>query len=75
MHTLIIKNIDRAIMKALQVRAAAQDTSVEIEVVRALSEALLKPNKKTLAETLASIPHVGLDSDFERINTSFKGHK
>lgn len=66
MHTLIIQNVDSAILEALTARAAIQNTSVEIEAIRALNEALLKPNKKTFAEVLRCIPEVGLDSDFER---------
>lgn len=46
MHTLIIQNVDSGIVEALKARAATQKTSVEIEVIRALNEALLKPNKK-----------------------------
>ena len=67
MHTLIIENVDSAIMQALKARAAIQNTSVEIEVIRALNESLLKPDKKTFAEALTCIPSVGLDCDFERI--------
>ena len=67
MHTLIIHDVDCAIIEALETRAATRNTSIEIEVIRALNEALLKPDKKTFAEALTCIPSVGLDSDFERI--------
>jgi len=39
-----------------------------------LENALLKPRKKSFAEILGSIPNVGYDADFERIQDETTNH-
>lgn len=68
MPSLIVRNLDENIINALKVRAAAHRHSMEAEHRAILAEVLMKPRPKSLAEILASMPNVGLDSDFERVN-------
>ena len=67
MAQLVVRNLDQAIVDALKKRAASHGHSAEAEHRAILSEALLKPKKKSLAEVLASMPDVGKDEDFERL--------
>jgi len=68
MPSLIVRNLDENIINALKARAAAHRHSMEAEHRAILAEVLMKPRPKSLAEVLASMPNVGLDSDFERVN-------
>lgn len=70
MNTLIVHDVIDAIVEALPARAAANNTSVEIEHLKILNEILLNPAKRSFTDSLASIPPVGTDSDFERIQNS-----
>lgn len=67
MTDLVVHNIDKEIARALKARAVKLGISVEAEHRRILEEALLRPAKRPLAEVLKTIPSVGKDSDFERI--------
>ena len=67
MANLIVRNVDNKVVSALKARAGKAGVSAEAEHRRILEEALLKPRKKSFAEALASIPDVGIDADFERI--------
>ncbi len=67
MAQLVVRNLDQAIVDALKKRAARHGHSAEAEHRAILSEALLRPQKKSFAEVLASIPNVGRDEDFERL--------
>jgi plasmid stability protein len=67
MPNLIVRNIDEEIVKALKARAGRHGTSAEAEHRRILAEALLKPKKRSFAQVLASMPNVGHDADFERV--------
>ncbi len=66
MASLIIQDIDDEIMEALKEQAKYSGCSIDAEIRKILSRFLLKPKKRTFAEVLASMPNVGLDSDFER---------
>lgn len=66
MANLIVRNIDDDVVKALKERAGKSGLSAEAQHRIILSQILLKPRKKTLAEILIQIPSVGIDSDFER---------
>lgn len=66
MASLVVRNVDDAIVKALKAKAGFEGISAEAEHRKILESALLKPRKKSFAEALQSIPNVGLDSDFER---------
>lgn len=66
MASLVVRNIDDQLVKALKAQAGLNGVSAEAEHRKILERALLAPQKLSLAETLRSIPNVGEDSDFER---------
>ena len=68
MSNLIVRNIDDEIVRELKSRAGAEGISAEALHRRLLESALLKPKKRSLVEVLQSIPSVGEDSDFSRVN-------
>ncbi|WP_299732356.1 DNA-binding protein [uncultured Endozoicomonas sp.] len=68
MANLIVRNIDESIVDALKARAGKHGRSAEAEHRRILEAALSKPTKRSLIDILKSIPEVGEDSDFQRIN-------
>jgi plasmid stability protein len=67
MANLIVRNVDEAIVKALKVRAGRHGISAEAEHRKILADALLKPKKRSFAQVLSSMPNVGRDADFERV--------
>jgi plasmid stability protein len=67
MANLVVRNVDEQIVKALKVRAGRRGTSAEAEHRKILTEALLKPKKRSFAQVLASMPNVGDDTDFARV--------
>lgn len=68
MGNLIVRNVDDNIVKALKARAGEHGISAEAEHRKILEEVLIKPRKKSIAQILSSMPNVGEDSDFERID-------
>ena len=54
MTSLLVRGLDESLVQALKQRAAANGRSAEAE------------HRAILPEILASMPDVGLDSDFER---------
>ena len=68
MPSLVVRNLDETIINALKQRAVEHHRSTEAEHRAILAEVLLKPPRKSFAEALASIPNVGNDADFQRIN-------
>jgi plasmid stability protein len=70
MANLVVRNVDEEIVKALKARAGRHGTSAEAEHRRILAEVLLKPKKRSFAQVLASMPNVGNDADFERVEDS-----
>jgi plasmid stability protein len=67
MPNLIVRNVDAAVVKALKARAGKKGTSAEAEHREILRQVLLGPKRRTFAEVLASMPNVGRDEDFARI--------
>lgn len=67
MANLVVRNLDQRLVDALKQRAARHGRSAEAEHRVILEEVLLRPKKKSFAEVLASMPDVGEDEDFERI--------
>ena len=67
MASLVVRNLDPRIVDALKRRAAKHGRSAEAEHRALLEELLLQPKRKRFAEVLASMPNVGDDSDFTRI--------
>jgi plasmid stability protein len=68
MPSLVVRNLDEAIINALKTRAVEHHRSTEAEHRAILAEILIKPAGKTFAEALLSIPNVGNDEDFQRHN-------
>jgi antitoxin FitA len=63
---LIVRDVDQEVLKSLKEQAALNGRSVAAEHRAILKAALARPRKRSFSEVLASIPNVGLDSDFER---------
>jgi plasmid stability protein len=65
--SLFLRNVDPRIIDALKQRAAKNGRSAEAEHRALLEERLLPPTGKRFAEALASMPNVGTDSYFARV--------
>ncbi|MBV6320490.1 FitA-like ribbon-helix-helix domain-containing protein [Duganella violaceipulchra] len=61
---LIVRNVDDDVALALKQRAAAHGRSPEAEHLEILKEALQRPQRRSFADVLASMPNVGEDDDF-----------
>lgn len=66
MPNLIVRNVNKEVVKALKTRAGRHGTSAELEHRKILEQALMKPRKRSFAEVIAAMPNVGKDSDFKR---------
>jgi len=67
MAQLIVRNLEKEIVKELKVRAALRGRSAE-EEHREILRAALRPGPRTsLKDVLAAMPSVGEDADFERL--------
>jgi plasmid stability protein len=64
MAQLIVRNIDKAIVKALRSRAARHGRSAEAEHREILRDALTRGAPGDLKQHLLSMPGVGHDRDF-----------
>ena len=67
MASLVVRNIDDEMVRALKARAGLHGISAEAEHRKILESILLGPKRKSFAEALISIPDVGVNSDFERM--------
>jgi plasmid stability protein len=70
MTDLLVRGVDDEIVRALKERAGAHGRSAEAEHRAILAAALARPRRRTFAEVLASMPDVGLDADFERVDSA-----
>ncbi|HEY1780361.1 MAG TPA: hypothetical protein VGG79_08010 [Roseiarcus sp.] len=70
MPDLLVRGVDDEIVRALKQRAGAHGRSAEAEHREILKAALLHPRRRSFAEVLASMPDVGVDADFERIEAT-----
>lgn len=68
MASLLVRNLDERIVEALKARAVRHKRSAEAEHRALLEQALLGPRRKTFAQVLTSLPNVGRDTDFERVD-------
>ncbi|HVW53511.1 MAG TPA: DNA-binding protein [Trinickia sp.] len=68
MANLLVRNVDEALVQSLRERAASHGRSAEAEHREILAKALRTPRRKTFAEVLMSIPNVGEDADFARLD-------
>ena len=67
MASLLVRNVDERIVRALKSRAGKHGRSAEAEHRELLAAVLLKSRTKSFVDVLASIPNVGADADFARI--------
>jgi antitoxin FitA len=63
---LVVRNVDEDVALALKQRAAAHGRSAEAEHREILKDALQRPQRRSFAEVLGSMPDVGEDADFDR---------
>jgi len=70
MADLLVRGVDEEIVRALKARAGMHGRSAEAEHRAILATALTQPRRRSFAEVLASIPEVGTDADFERVQTT-----
>ena len=75
MANLIVRGIDETLVRTLKHRAARHGRSAEAEHREILASALRRPRKRHLAEVLASIPSVGHDADFARIEDAAEARR
>ena len=68
MADLLVRGVDEAIVRALKERAGMHGRSAEAEHRDILATALARPRRRSFAEALASMPNVGIDTDFERVS-------
>lgn len=68
MASLVVRNLDPRIVDALKQRATRHGRSAEAEHRVLLEALLLRPKGKSFAEALASMPDVGEDEDFARVD-------
>ena len=68
MADLLVRGVDEELVRALKERAGAHGRSAEAEHREILAAALARPRKRSFAEVLASMPDVGTDADFERVD-------
>jgi antitoxin FitA len=65
--SLLLRNVDEATILRLKKRARRHGRSVEAEYRAILVAALARPQKRSLAHVLVTMPNVGLDADFARL--------
>jgi antitoxin FitA len=70
MVSLLVRGLDDALVQSLREQAASHGRSAEAEHRAILSQALGRPRKRSFADVLSSMPDVGQDADFERIQSS-----
>ena len=69
MPDLLVRGVHEVVVRALIELAAANGRSAEAEHRAILVNALTRPRRRSFAEMLASMPDVGVDADFERVQS------
>lgn len=70
MANLVVCNLDRSVVEALKKRAACHGRSAEAEHRAILETTLKRTRRRTFAEVLATMPGVGQDKDFTRVDNA-----
>ncbi|KAG8153817.1 FitA-like ribbon-helix-helix domain-containing protein [Burkholderia catarinensis] len=70
MANLLVRNVEDSIVQSLREQAAANGRSAEAEHRAILADALGRPKRRTFAQALMSMPEVGEDADFQRVQDS-----
>ena len=73
MAQLMVRNLPDDLVRALKQRAARHNRSAEQEHREILQAALNGTRRRSLAQVLASIPNVGRDEDFARLQDDRRG--
>jgi plasmid stability protein len=73
--SLIVRDIDDSLVRALKQRAARHGRSAEAEHREILSSVLRRPRKRHLAEVLAAVPNVGRAEDLARIEDAAEAQR
>lgn len=68
MPSLVVRSLDESIIHAPKERAVKHHRSSEAEHKAILAGVMMKPQRKNFAEALASIPAVGMEPEFQRVN-------
>lgn len=72
MSSLVVRNLDEALVLKLKQQAAKHARSAEAEHRAILEAALMRTRRRPLAAVLLEIPDVGRDKDFERLQDEDK---
>lgn len=72
MANLLVRDVDEALVKALKQRAGKHGRSAEAEHRAILAAALARTRRRSFAQVLASMPDVGEDRDFARVESRRK---
>ncbi len=75
MANLLVRNVDEALVKALKQRAGKHGRSAEAEHRAILAAALGGARRRSFAQVLASMPDVGTDEDFARVESRRKASR
>jgi antitoxin FitA len=75
MANLIVRDIDESLVRALKQRAAHHGRSAEAEHREILAAVLRRPAKRHLAVVLATLPNVGRDEDFARVEDAAEARR
>ena len=67
---LLVRGVDETVVRALKERAGAHGRSAEAEHREILAAAPARPRGRSFADVLSSMPNVGADADFERLNSA-----
>jgi antitoxin FitA len=70
MADLLVRGLDPELVQALKQRAGTHGRSAEAEHREILAAALARPRRRSFAEVLATMPDVGVDADFERVQST-----
>ena len=70
MPDLVVRKLEPEIIEALKQRAAKNGRSAEAEHREILRDVLLMPRRRSFVDVLRSMPNVGEDADFERVQST-----
>ena len=70
MPDLIVRKLEPELVAILKQRALRNGRSAEMEHRTILRDVLMPVKKRSFAEVLSSIPTVGTDADFERVQNT-----
>ncbi|MBM3366802.1 MAG: DNA-binding protein [Betaproteobacteria bacterium] len=72
MANLLVRDVDEALVRSLKQRAGRHGRSAEAEHRAILAAALGRTRRRSFAQVLASMPDVGRNEDFARLESRGK---